>query len=71
MEIKLKTHTPYVLKEIVSKDPLVVERLRDLGMFEGTSLKIINIISFNSVYVLQLNDSLVALNQAEMSCLKF
>lgn len=71
MEIKLKIDTPYSLKEIVSADPLVIERLRDLGIFEGTSIKIINIISFNSVYVLQLNDSLVALNQAEMSCLKF
>lgn len=71
MEIKLKTDTPYSLKEIVSQDPLVIERLRDLGIFEGTTIKIVNIISFNSVYVLQLNDSLVALNQAEMSCLKF
>ena len=71
MEIKLKIDTPYSLKEIVSSDPLVIERLRDLGIFEGTSIKIVNIISFNSVYVLQLNDSLVALNQAEMSCLKF
>ena len=71
MEIKLKIDTPYTLKEIVSGDPLVIERLRDLGLFEGTSIKIVNIISFKSVYVLQLNDSLVALNQAEMSCLKF
>lgn len=71
MEIKLKINTPYSLKEIVSGDPSVIERLRDLGIFEGTSIKIVNIISFNSVYVLQLNDSLVALNQAEMSCLKF
>jgi Fe2+ transport system protein FeoA len=71
MEIKLKIDTPYSLKEIVSPDPLVIERLRDLGLFEGTSIKIVNIISFKSVYVLQLNDSLVALNQTEMSCLKF
>jgi Fe2+ transport system protein FeoA len=71
MEIKLKIDTPYTLKEIVSGNPLVIERLRDLGLFEGTSIKIVNIISFKSVYVLQLNDSLVALNQAEMSCLKF
>lgn len=71
MEIKLKIDTPYTLKEIVSGDTLVIERLRDLGLFEGTSIKIVNIISFKSVYVLQLNDSLVALNQAEMSCLKF
>lgn len=71
MDITLKTGTPYSLKEIVSEDLLVIERLRDLGIFEGTSIKIINIISFNSVYVLQLNDSLVALNKAEMSCLRF
>ncbi len=71
MEIKLEINTPYSLKEIVSADPLVSERLRDLGLFEGTTVKVINIISFNSVYVLQLNDSLVALNTAEMSCLKF
>lgn len=71
MEIQLKIGTPYILKEIASGDPLVIERLRDLGIFEGASIKVVNIISFNSVYVLQLNDSLVALNQAEMSCLKF
>jgi Fe2+ transport system protein FeoA len=71
VELKLKINTDYSLKEIVSNDPLVIERLRDLGIFEGASIKIINIISFNSVYVLQLNDSLVALNKAEMSCLRF
>ncbi len=71
METELKINTSYSLKQIVSQDPLVIERLRDLGVFEGTMIKIVNIISFNSVYVLQLNDSLVALNKAEMSCLKF
>lgn len=71
METELKINTSYSLKQIVSQDPLVIERLRDLGVFEGTKIKIVNIISFNSVYVLQLNDSLVALNKAEMSCLKF
>lgn len=71
MEIELKINTSYSLKQIISQDPLVIERLRDLGIFEGTMIKIVNIISFNSVYVLQLNDSLVALNKAEMSCLKF
>ena len=71
MELKLKTNTDYILKEIVSVDPFVTERLRDLGIYEGSRVKIVNIISFNSVYVLQLNDSLVALNETEMSCLKF
>ncbi len=71
MELKLKTNTGYTLKEIISTDPFVIERLRDLGIYEGSLVKIVNIISFNSVYVLQLNDSLVALNKTEMLCLKF
>jgi Fe2+ transport system protein FeoA len=71
MDLNLKTNTDYTLKEIISTEPFMIERLRDLGIYEGTSIKIVNIISFNSVYVLQLNDSLVALNETEMSCLKF
>lgn len=71
VELNLKQNFNYTLKELVSKDPSVIERLRDLGIHEGLSFKIINIISFNSVFVLQLEDSLVALNRAEMSCLKF
>lgn len=71
MQINVSINHSYSLKEIVSQDPQVIERLRDLGIFEGTSIKIINIISFNSVYVLQLNGSMVALNKAEMSCLRF
>ena len=71
MQTSVSINHSYSLKEIVSQDPQVIERLRDLGIFEGTSIKIINIISFNSVYVLQLNGSMVALNKAEMSCLRF
>ncbi|MBC7753255.1 MAG: ferrous iron transport protein A [Moraxellaceae bacterium] len=71
MQIKVAIDQSYPLKEIVSQDPQVIQRLRDLGIFEGTLIKVINIISFKSVYVLQFNGSMVALNKAEMSCLRF
>jgi Fe2+ transport system protein FeoA len=71
VEIELKINTDYIINKIESEDSLVIERLRDMGAFEGQSVRIVHILSFKSVYVLQLNDSLVALNEAEMSCLKF
>lgn len=69
--MNLKVGQSYILKKISSQDSLIVQRLHDLGIYEGTEVKLVNIISFGSVYVLRYEDSLVALNTMEMSCLTF
>lgn len=71
VNLNLKKDQIYHLKSIESADQALIRRLRDLGIYEGLSIKLINIISFGSVYVLQLNESIVALNEREMACLKF
>lgn len=65
----LKPNNSYIVQKIISADYLVMQRLHDLGLYAGVSFKVLNIISFGSVYVLQFGESIVALNESEMSCL--
>ena len=45
----------------------VVKRLFDLGLFPDLEIEIIQKISFNSVTVVQFNETILALNQEEIS----
>jgi Fe2+ transport system protein FeoA len=65
----LKSGRSYVVQRIFSTDQQVMQRLHDLGLYSGISITVLNIVSFSSVYVLQFGDSIVALNETEMSCL--
>jgi Fe2+ transport system protein FeoA len=49
----------------------IVERLYDLGLFEGLEINILRKISFGQITVLQFEQTILALNTSEMSCLKF
>lgn len=65
---------PQVLKQISSSDPSmngVIERLFDLGLYEGIEIRILRTVSFGRVTILQFDQTILALNQTEMSCLKF
>ncbi len=52
-------------------DPSIVERLYDLGLFEGLQIQILRQISFGQITILQFEQTILALNKSEMSCLKF
>lgn len=68
---EIKINTNYNIRQINSEDLLIVQRLNELGLYSGLDFKILNILSFGSVYILQFEDSIVALNKMEMSCLNF
>lgn len=68
---EIKINTNYNIHQINSEDLLIVQRLNELGLYSGLDFKILNILSFGSVYILQFEDSIVALNKMEMSCLNF
>ncbi len=68
----MKTNSlPQLLKEINSFDELLAKRLADLGFYPGLEVKVIQKVSFGKVFILQINQSLVALNENEFLCLKF
>ena len=47
----------------------IVQRLFELGLFPDLEIEIIQKISFNSVTVIQFDETILALNHEEMSCL--
>ncbi len=57
-----------IIKSISGPDD-IVKRLYDLGLFPDLKIEIIQKISFNSVTVLQFNETILALNEEEISCL--
>lgn len=58
----------FTIKSITGPDD-IVKRLFDLGLYPDLQIEIIQKISFNSVTVVQFNETILALNQEEMSCL--
>jgi Fe2+ transport system protein FeoA len=52
-------------------DTTIVERLYDLGLFEGLQVQILRQIFFGTITILQFEQTILALNKSEMSCLKF
>ena len=56
------------IKTITGPDD-IVKRLFDLGLYPDLKIEIVQKISFNSVTVVQFNETILALNQEEMSCL--
>lgn len=59
-----------VIKKIESEDFSLIQRLNEMGFKEGLAVRLVRTISFGSVYVIQFEDSIVALNSMEMKCLK-
>jgi Fe2+ transport system protein FeoA len=62
------------LKQISSSEEgsdSMIERLYDLGLYEGIEIKIIRRVSFGHITIIQFNHTLLALNETEMLCLKF
>ncbi len=58
--------------EITDKsDATIVERLYDLGLFDGLQIQILRHVSFGQITILQFKQTILALNKSEMSCLKF
>jgi Fe2+ transport system protein FeoA len=49
----------------------IVERLYDLGLYAGLEIQILRKVSFGKITILQFDQTLLALNETEMSCLKF
>lgn len=47
----------------------IVKRLYDLGLFPDLKIEIVQKISFGSVTVIQFNETILALNEEEISCL--
>ena len=47
----------------------IVKRLYDLGLFPDLKIEIIQKIFFGSVTVIQFNETILALNEEEISCL--
>lgn len=70
-----KLNTPkHILKKISATDlgfEDIIERLYDLGLYEGVEVEIKRKVSFGQITIIQFDQTLLALNQAEMSCLKF
>ena len=57
-----------IIKTITGPED-IVKRLYDLGLFPELKIEIVQIISFGSVTVIQFNETILALNQEEISCL--
>ncbi len=49
----------------------IVERLYDLGLRAGLEIQILRKVSFGKITIMQFDQTLLALNETEMSCLKF
>lgn len=49
----------------------IVERLYDLGLHAGLEIQILRKVSFGKITIMQFDQTLLALNETEMSCLKF
>ncbi len=63
-----------IVKKLTSIDPDmsgILERLYDLGLFEGQEIEILRTVSFGQITILKFDQTILALNQTEMSCLKF
>ena len=57
-----------IIKTITGPED-IVKRLYDLGLFPDLKIEIVQKISFGSVTVIQFNETILALNQEEISCL--
>ncbi len=64
----MKPSLMLTIKTITGPDD-IVKRLFDLGLYPELQIEIIQKISFNSVTVVQFNETILALNQEEMACL--
>lgn len=63
-----------ILKKITAADlgyEDIIERLYDLGLYEGVEVEIKRKVSFGQITIIQFDQTILALNQAEMSCLIF
>lgn len=66
--------TRFALKSIEASEigfEDIIERLYDLGLYEGVEVEIKRKVSFGQITIIQFDQTILALNQAEMSCLKF
>ncbi len=73
MTEKLNTQK-YILKKISAHElgyEDIIERLYDLGLYEGVEVEIKRKVSFGQITIIQFDQTILALNQAEMSCLIF
>lgn len=64
----------HILKKISTTDlgyEDIIERLYDLGLYEGVEVEIKRKVSFGQITIIQFDQTILALNQAEMSCLIF
>ena len=58
-----------IIKTITGPED-IVKRLYDLGLYPELKIEIVQKISFGSVTVIQFNETILALNQEELSCLR-
>lgn len=64
----MKPSALLTIKSITGPDD-IVKRLFDLGLYPELQIEILQKISFGSVTVIQFNETILALNQEEMTCL--
>ncbi len=48
---------------------ITMERLYDLGLYDGLEFKVLRQLFFGKVVVIQFEQTLLALNESEMACL--
>ncbi len=64
----MKVNSKYTIKSISGPDE-VIRRLYNLGIFPSLEIHILRKISFQSVTVIQFGETILALNEQEISCL--
>ena len=64
----MKAHSLFIINTISGPDE-VVKRLYNLGLFPSLKIQILQKISFQSVTVIQFGQTILALNEEEISCL--
>ncbi|OFZ29266.1 MAG: hypothetical protein A2622_07555 [Bdellovibrionales bacterium RIFCSPHIGHO2_01_FULL_40_29] len=65
----MKTQQPITIESIEGPED-IVKRLYELGLFPSLQIVVLHKISFNSVTVIQFNETILALNEEEMTCLR-
>lgn len=48
-----------------------VQRLYEMGLYPGLTVKILHILNYRNIFVLSFDENSIALNRKEFLCLKF
>lgn len=52
-----------------AESKITMERLYDLGLYDGLEFKVVRQLFFGKVVIIQFEQTLLALNESEMACL--